>query len=188
MSNPPIFFRDASALQAWFTEHSAHGSELIVGFIKTHTGRATLTWPQAVDEALCHGWIDGVRTRIDPDHYKIRFTPRKSGSKWSAVNIKRVPELEAEGRMTKAGLAAFALRTEANSRTGSYEQQEFPELSPAEQAEFKQNKVAWAFYERLPPSYRRKVNWLIISAKLQATRTKRFAALVAACAEGRREY
>ena len=188
MSKPPIFFKDASALQAWFAEHSAHASELMVGFVKTHTGRATLTWPQAVDEALCHGWIDGVRTSIDVDHYKIRFTPRKPGSKWSAVNIKRVPELEAEGRMTKAGLAVFALRTEANSRTGSYEQQEFPELSAAEVLEFRKNPLAWAFYEKLPPSYRRKVNWLIISAKQQATRTKRFTALVAACAEGRRDY
>ncbi len=147
-----------------------------------------MTWPQAVDEALCHGWIDGVRTSIDADHYKIRFSPRKPGSNWSAVNIKRVPELEAEGRMTKAGLAAFALRTEANSRTGSYEQQEFPELSAAEVVAFRKNSLAWAYYEKLPPSYRRKVNWLIISAKQQATRTKRFNALVAACAEGRRDY
>ena len=184
----PTFFQDAAALRAWFAEHSAHASELIVGFVKTHTGRATLTWPQAVDEALCFGWIDGVRTSIDKNHYKIRFSPRESNSKWSAVNIKRVPELEADGRMTKAGLDVFALRTEANSRTGSYEQEEFPELSAAEVAAFKKNKSAWVFYEKLPPSYRRKVNWLIISAKLAATRTKRFNALVAACAEGRRDY
>ena len=188
MSAAPTFFKDAASLRAWLEEHGSQASELIVGFVKTHTGKATLTWPQAVDEALCFGWIDGVRTSIDENHYKIRFSPRKPSSRWSAVNIKRVPELEAEGRMTKAGLAAFALRTEARSRTGSYEQQEFPELSEAETAQFKKNKAAWAFYEKLPPSYRRKVNWLIISAKQEATRARRFSALVAACAEGRRDY
>jgi uncharacterized protein YdeI (YjbR/CyaY-like superfamily) len=188
MSVAPTFFKDATAWRAWLEEHGTHSSELIVGFVKTHTGRATVSWPQAVDEALCFGWIDGVRTSIDENHYKIRFSPRKPNSRWSAVNIKRVPELEAAGRMTKTGLAAFALRTEERSRTGSYEQKEFPELSEAETSEFKTNKAAWAFYEALPPSYRRKVNWLIISAKQEATRAKRFNALVAACAESRRDY
>jgi len=175
-------------LHAWFAQHGAHESELIVGFVKSHTGKATLTWPQAVDEALCFGWIDGVRTKIDSDHYKIRFSPRRQNSKWSAVNIRRVPELEAQGRMTQAGLVVFSFRTEANSRTGSYEQETFPELSAAEVAEFKKNHPAWVFYEKLPPSYRRKVNWLIISAKQAATRAKRFDALVSACADGRRDY
>jgi len=184
----PTFFKDATVLRAWFVEHGAHASELIVGFVKTHTGKATLTWPQAVDEALCFGWIDGVRTSIDENHYRIRFSPRKPNSNWSSVNIKRVPELEADGKMTTAGLAAFALRTEARSRTGSYEQEEFPELSAEELVEFRKCKSAWAFYERLPPSYRRKVNWLIISAKQETTRAKRFTALVAACAAGRRDY
>jgi uncharacterized protein YdeI (YjbR/CyaY-like superfamily) len=187
-SVPPIFFKDSAALRAWFAEHAAQAPELLVGFVKTHTGKATLTWPQAVDQALCFGWIDGVRTGIDESHYKIRFSPRKPNSNWSAVNIKRVPELEAEGRMTKAGLAAFALRTEARSRTGSYEQEEFPKLSSAELIEFRQNEPAWAFYEKLPLSYRRKVNWLIVSAKLASTRSRRFSALLAACAEGRRDY
>jgi uncharacterized protein YdeI (YjbR/CyaY-like superfamily) len=188
VSAPPAFFNDAAALRAWFAQHGAQASELIVGFVKTRTGKATLTWPEAVDQALCFGWIDGVRTSIDENRYKIRFSPRKPNSNWSAVNIKRVPELETEGKMTKAGLAAFALRTEAKSRTASYEQSEFPELSAAELSEFKNNKAAWAFYEKLPPSYRRKVNWLIISAKQEATRARRFAALVAACADGRRDY
>lgn len=188
VATTPCFFADAAALREWLQANGRHATELIVGFVKTHTGRATLTWPQAVDEALCFGWIDGLRQSIDENHYRIRFTPRKPNSRWSAVNIKRVPELDAAGKMTKAGLDVFALRTEARSRTASYEQKDFPELSVKEIAEFKRNKVAWAFYEKLPPSYRRKVNWLIISAKLQATRTKRFQALVEACAEGRREY
>ena len=186
MPTAPTFFATAQDLRDWLVQNGTKASELIVGFVKTHTGKASLTWPQAVDEALCFGWIDGVRHRIDDNHYKIRFTPRKAGSHWSAVNIKRMPELEAAGRMTKAGLAAFALRTEERSRKASYEQEQFPELSAAETKAFKKNKVAWAFYETLPPSYRRKVNWLIISAKQQATRDKRFQALGAACAEGRR--
>jgi uncharacterized protein YdeI (YjbR/CyaY-like superfamily) len=187
VSADPIFFLTAEDLRHWLALNGAKTSELVVGFVKTRTGQACLTWPQAVDEALSFGWIDGVRHRIDDNHYKIRLTPRKPSSHWSAVNIRRVPELEAQGRMTKAGLAAFALRTEVKSRTASYEQEKFPELSAAETKEFKKNKAAWAFYEKLPPSYRRKVNWLIISAKLQATRDRRFQALVAACAQGKRD-
>jgi uncharacterized protein YdeI (YjbR/CyaY-like superfamily) len=182
----PVFFATPHEFRAWLCAHAATASELIVGFAKAHTGKASITWPQSVDEALSFGWIDGVRTRIDDEHYQIRFTPRKAGSHWSAVNIARVPELQAEGRMTPAGLAAFALRTVEKSAKGSYEQTEFPELSAAETKVFKQNKAAWAFYEKLPPSYRRKVNWLIISAKQQATRDKRFRALVADCEAGRR--
>ena len=186
MSTEPTFFASADHFRQWLSAHGTDATELVVGFVKTHTGRAPMTWPQAVDEALCFGWIDGVRHRIDDDHYRIRFTPRKTTSHWSAVNIKRVPELEAEGRMTPAGLAAFALRTEARSRKASYEQDGFPELSPEQTKAFRKNKAAWAFYEKLPAGYRRQVNWLIISAKQQATRDRRFAILVAACAEGRR--
>ncbi len=184
----PVFVHDAAAFRAWLAEHGAQASELVVGFVKTHTGRAQLTWPQAVDEALCFGWIDGVRTRIDDAHYKIRFTPRKPSSHWSAVNVQRVAALEAAGRMTPAGLAAFARRSEARTATASYEQPEFPELSAAEVAHFRQNARAWAFYAQLPPSYRRKVNWIVISAKRAATREKRFLALVQACADGIRAH
>jgi uncharacterized protein YdeI (YjbR/CyaY-like superfamily) len=187
MAARPTFFSDVAAFRAWLEKHGDQVPELVVGFVKVHKGQAAMTWPQAVDEALCFGWIDGVRARIDESHYQIRFSPRKPGSSWSAVNIKRVPELEAAGRMTRAGLAAFALRTEAKSRTASYEQKEFPQLSEAETTECKSNETAWAFYEKLPPSYRRKVNWLIISAKREATRIRRFRALMAACAAGQRD-
>jgi uncharacterized protein YdeI (YjbR/CyaY-like superfamily) len=186
MRGDPIFFADANELGRWFAQNGATCPEVVVGFIKTHTGRAELTWPQAVDEALCVGWIDGVRQRIDDERYKIRFTPRKADSRWSAVNIDRVSALRAEGRMTQTGLDAFAKRTEAKSRTASYEQEKFPELSDTEIKEFKKNKAGWAFYQKLAPSYRRKVNWIVISAKQPATRERRFKALVAACAEGRR--
>ena len=188
MPDSPTFFAGATAFRAWLEKHGHNASELIVGFVKTHTGKATLTWPQAVDEALCFGWIDGVRTRVDDDHYKIRFTPRRPTSLWSAVNIKRVAELEAAGKMTKAGRDAFARRTEARSATASYEQVEFPELSASEIAYFQQNAKAWAFYEKLPPSYRRKVNWVVISAKRAETRERRFLELVEACADGIRHY
>lgn len=188
MPATPTFFPDAVAFRAWLAMHGNSASELVVGFVKAHTGKARLTWPQAVDEALCFGWIDGVRTRIDDDHYKIRFTPRKPSSNWSAVNIRRVAELEAEGKMTTAGLEAFSRRSEARSATASYEQEEFPELSATEIAHFRQNARAWAFYEELPPSYRRKVNWVVISAKRPATREKRFHELVQACSDGVRHY
>jgi uncharacterized protein YdeI (YjbR/CyaY-like superfamily) len=188
MTAEPIFFATAEDLRVWLEHHGAEASELIVGFVKKHTGKAGLTWPQAVDEALCFGWIDGVRHSIDDQRYKIRFTPRKPGSRWSAVNIKRVPQLEAAERMTLAGRVAFAHRTDAKSKTASYEQEHFPELSAAEIRQFRKSKTAWTFYEKLPPSYRRKVNWLIISAKQPATRDKRFRALVEACAAGRRDH
>src|SRR5262245_2400459 len=123
MRGDPIFFADAKGLGRWFAQHGATCAQLVVGFIKMHTGRAGRTWPQAVDQALWLGWIDGVRQRIDDERYKIRFTPRTTGSRWSAVNIDRVSALQAEGRMTQAGLDAFAKRTEAKSRTASYEQQ-----------------------------------------------------------------
>ncbi len=188
VSSDPIFFPNAASLRVWLIEHGRHKSELIVGFVKIHTGKAGRTWPQAVDEVLCVGWIDGVRTSIDENHDKIRCSSRKPRSRWSAVNIKRVPELEAAGRMAKQGLAAFARRTEARSSPGSYEQENFPTLSPSEVVEFKNYDAAWSFYEKLAPSYRRKVNWLIISAKQEAIRRKRYLALVTACAKGRREY
>src|SRR4029453_15546791 len=149
MRGDPIFFADAKELAHWFAQNGPTSTELVVGFIKRPPGRHGLTWPQAVDEALCVGWIDGVRQRIDDERYKIRFTPRKTGSRWSAVNIDRVSALKAEGRITQAGLDAFAKRTEAKSRTASYEQERFPELSDTEIKEFKKNKAAWAFYQKL---------------------------------------
>jgi uncharacterized protein YdeI (YjbR/CyaY-like superfamily) len=154
--------------------------------MKRHTDATSMTWPQAVDEALCFGWIDGVRRRVDDDRYQIRFTPRKPGSTWSAVNIDRFAELQKEGRVTPAGLAAFEQRTEKKSRTYSYEQAESPEFNPAETKAFKRNKPAWAFFEALTPSYRRKMVWWIISAKQETTRQKRFGSFVRACAECRK--
>jgi uncharacterized protein YdeI (YjbR/CyaY-like superfamily) len=114
MSQEPTYFRNSEALRRWFAKNVATAHELIVGFYKTHTGKPSITWPESVDEALCVGWIDGVRHRIDAERYKIRFTPRKPGATWSAINIKRVAELKAEGRVKPAGLAVFEQRSEAS--------------------------------------------------------------------------
>jgi uncharacterized protein YdeI (YjbR/CyaY-like superfamily) len=186
MSDEPIYFADGEAFRRWLEANASTAVELAVGFVKRGTKTAGLTWPQAVDEALCFGWIDGVRRRVDAERYQIRFTPRKAGSTWSAVNIDRFTALQAEGRVTPAGVAAFEQRTERKSRTYSYEQAESPEFSPSETKAFKQNKAAWAFFESLSPSYRRKVTWWVISPKLAATRKKRFATFLKACSEGRK--
>lgn len=182
----PVFFRNADEFRRWLVANSCSAVEVAVGFVKAQRKSGGLTWPQAVDEALCVGWIDGVRHRIDENRYQIRFTPRKPGSNWSAVNIRRVPELQAQGRMAPAGIAAFAARTEAKSRTASYEQELLPDLSVTEIRAFKRQAAAWSFYQALPASYKRKVTWWVISAKQAATRERRLAKLLSACAEGRR--
>jgi uncharacterized protein YdeI (YjbR/CyaY-like superfamily) len=185
--NPKLtYFASAQEFRRWLAAHAATASELLVGFRKRHADATAMTWPQAVDEALCFGWIDGVRRRVDADRYQIRFTPRKPGSTWSAVNIDRFAELQTQGRVTPAGIAAFEQRTEKKSRTYSYEQAESPEFNPTESKEFKRNKPAWEFFEALPPSYRRKMIWWIISAKQTTTQQKRFASFVRACAECRK--
>lgn len=186
MPTEPKYFEDAAALKRWFSKHAATAEELVVGFMKASTSLASVSWPEAVDEALCVGWIDGVRQRIDDKRYKIRFTPRKPSSNWSAVNIKRVGELKAEGRMRPAGLAAFARRTETKSRTASYEQETAPELTDTEVKQLKQANGAWAFYQALPASYKRKVTWWVVSAKQESTRIKRLSRLIEACAQGKR--
>jgi uncharacterized protein YdeI (YjbR/CyaY-like superfamily) len=183
---PPAatYFAEPGALRDWLRSNAHAMAELRVGFYKLGSGRASITWPQAVDEALCVGWVDGVRHRIDEHRYQIRFTPRKSTSIWSAVNIERVRVLSEEGRMQPAGLAAFARRVEKKSRIYSYEQAEASVLSPTELKAFKRTMSAWAFFEAQPPGYRKLVLWRIVSAKQQSTRERRFAALVAASAKG----
>ena len=186
MAGEPVYFSHPAALQQWFAQHAGEASELIVGFMKKDSGHPSITWPEAVDEALCVGWIDGVRHRIDEERYKIRFTPRKSGSHWSAVNIKRIAVLKAEGRLTPAGLAAFEKRTEAKSMQAAYEQPTMPELSDIELGMLRQNAGAWTYYQALPPGYLKRVLWWVVSAKQAVTRDKRFGLLVKACEEGRR--
>lgn len=182
----PVFFATAAEFRAWLARHAATESELVVGFYKVGSGQPSMTWPESVDEALCVGWIDGVRTRIDEQAYKIRFTPRKATSTWSAKNIARVRVLESEGRMQEAGRKAHAMRRDAKSRIYAYEQQQSAELEPAEVALFRRNKAAWKFFEAQPPHYRHKVVWSIVSARRPQTRQARLARLIEASQHGER--
>jgi uncharacterized protein YdeI (YjbR/CyaY-like superfamily) len=157
---------------------------LIVGLYKKSSGKPSITWPQAVDEALCFGWIDGVRRTIDDERYEIRFTPRKAGSNWSAVNIQRAKQLVRLGRMQPAGLRAFARRDEAAARS-SYEQRSAPALGDGEEREFRRNEHAWTFFQKQPPSYRRLAVFWVVSAKREETRRSRLATLIDDSAHGR---
>src|SRR5687768_6850141 len=185
MSDKIRFFKTPADLRRWFARHRDTETELWIGYYKKDSGRPSVTWPETVDEALCVGWIDGIRKRIDDVSYKIRFTPRRTGSIWSAVNIGRVAVLKAEGRMGAPGLAAFADRREYKSGIYSYEQrpQELPE--PYLSA-IRKNQRAWAFLEAQPPSYRKLVAWFVVSAKKDETRATRLQRLIEACAAGKR--
>ena len=182
----PVFFKDAAALRKWISRNGRRSSELLVGYMKRGTGVASVTWPESVDEALCVGWIDGVRRRIDDRRYQIRFTPRRAGSHWSNINIRRVGELRKAGRMKSAGLAAFAARSKARSGRASYEQRKTAKLSARDVKEFKRHARAWKYYGSVKPGYKHLVNFWITSAKRPETRAKRLGILIAACAQGKR--
>jgi uncharacterized protein YdeI (YjbR/CyaY-like superfamily) len=181
----PTFFETPEQFRAWLHAHHQVEKELWVGFHKVGSGRPSITWPQSVDEALCVGWIDGVRKRIDDESYVIRFTPRKPGSIWSAVNIRRMGELQAEGRVLPAGLAAFEKRRDDKSAIYSYEQRKSAELPPEFEERFRSNAAAWDFFQRQPPWYRRTATHWVTSAKKPETREKRLATLIADSAAGR---
>ncbi len=180
------YFESPEQFRRWLERHHARATELWVGFHKRATGRPSLTWPQSVDEALCFGWIDGIRKRVDEERYVIRFTPRKTGSTWSLVNVRRVAVLTDEGRMHAAGLAAFAARIEAKSGIYSYEQPTPATLSPEEEARFRKRATAWRFFESQPPWYRRTAIRWVTSAKRAETRARRMATLIEDSGEGRR--
>jgi uncharacterized protein YdeI (YjbR/CyaY-like superfamily) len=181
-----MFFETGDEFAAWLEKHGADRSELIVGYYKRGTRRPSLSWPESVDAALCFGWIDGVRKRIDEHSYQIRFTPRKPQSIWSAINVERVRILRREGRMREAGLKAYSYRREAKSKIYSYEQKKAAALEPSEKNRFRKDKAAWKFFEAQPPGYRHQMIWRIISAKRPETRERRLAALIKACQEQRR--
>jgi uncharacterized protein YdeI (YjbR/CyaY-like superfamily) len=168
--------------RAWLEAHHASETELVVRFWKVGTGKRCMTWSESVDEALCFGWIDAVRRRIDDDSYTIRFTRRRPTSIWSRVNVAKVAALEAEGRMTDAGRAAFALRRE--DRTGVYSAEN--PLAEIDESPLRADPAAWEFWQKQPPSYRKAVAHWVTSAKRPETRTKRMAELVADCAAQRR--
>jgi uncharacterized protein YdeI (YjbR/CyaY-like superfamily) len=166
-------------------ENHDQAQEVWIGFYRKDSRKGGITYPQAVDEALCFGWIDGIRKRVDEASYMNRFTPRKKGSNWSAVNIQRVNELIAMGRMQPPGLAAFNLRDAAKAQPYSYERSE-RRLPEEYEAQLKANPAAWEYWQQQPPSYRRTASWWVISAKQETTRRKRLAVLIAESASGQR--
>lgn len=182
----PKFFASAAEFHAWLESHAATAPELLVGFWKVDSGRPSMTWPESVDEALCFGWIDSVRRRIDDHAYQIRFTPRKPTSIWSAVNIGKFEQLSAQGRMTEAGARAYAHRTEGKSVVYAYEQAAQSELTASEIRAFKRAKPAWAYFEACPPSYRKVLLHWVTGAKKTETRAARLQKLIEACKDGKR--
>jgi uncharacterized protein YdeI (YjbR/CyaY-like superfamily) len=179
------FFRTAAEWRGWLAANAAAEREVWVGFFKRGTGEAGITWPEAVDEALCLGWIDGRRQSVDAVRYRIRFTPRTATSIWSTVNVARVAELEAEGRMQPAGREAFARRRESRSGIYSHEQAGEPELDAEQRARFEQHAGAWEFLHAQTASYRKAALWWVINAKRPETRARRLDSLIADCSAGR---
>ena len=179
----PTFFETPAAFKAWLKEHHETAKELLVGFRRTKSGLPSMTWPESVEEALCFGWIDGVRKSLDETSYVIRFTPRRPKSIWSAINIRRAGELTRLGRMRPAGLEAFRARTAERSRVYSFETKP-RDLAPAYARRLKANRAAWTFFQAQPPWYRRTSRFWVMSAKKEETRLKRLATLIACCAKG----
>jgi uncharacterized protein YdeI (YjbR/CyaY-like superfamily) len=180
-----VYFETAADFRSWLEAHHTTETELWVGYHKKATGRPSITHPEAVDQALCFGWIDGVRRSVDADSYTNRFTPRTARSNWSAVNIKRVGELIELGLMTPAGLRAFEARDPSRINVYSSEQHAVA-LDPAYEEQLRANAAAWAFFQAQPPSYRRPAIHWVMSAKKEETRLKRLATLIDDSANGRR--
>jgi uncharacterized protein YdeI (YjbR/CyaY-like superfamily) len=179
-----MFFKSPVDFRTWLARHHANAKEAWVGFYKRSSGRPSITWPEAVDQALCFGWIDGVRKRIDDTRYTIRFTPRRPTSIWSIVNVKRVGELTNLGLMRSAGRVAFAARDPMRSGRYAYEQRR-PTLSRRYAQVLRTNKKAWAYFQRRPPWYQRTASHWVMSAKKEETRRKRLATLIEDSAHGR---
>ena len=177
-------FKTAAEFRSWLEKNAASEKELWIRFFRRSSGKPSITWPEAVDQALCFGWIDGIRKSFDDVSYINRFTPRKPKSNWSLVNIKRVEELKKLGSMTPAGLEAFKHHDRAQAQRYSYEQQRG--LGAAYERVFKANKKAWAFFQAQPPGYRKAAGWWVMSAKQEKTRLRRLETLIADSESGRR--
>lgn len=173
----PLYFPTSKDFRDWFQSNYQDQSELWVGFYKKATGLPSITWPESVDQALCFGWIDGIRKSIDDKSYKIRFTPRKAQSHWSGVNIKKVKELKKLGLMTPAGLRAYNRRTKAKSRQASFEQGKV-ELRKDFEDKLMKNTKAWNYFKEKSPSYQKQTIWWVMSAKKEETQIKRMNVLI----------
>lgn len=181
----PRFFKTPAHFRKWFEKYHATIPELWVGFYKKNSGHASITWPESVDQALCFGWIDGIRKNVDEVSYTIRFTPRRKRSTWSSVNIRRVKELIELGLMTPTGLDAFQRRKENRSGIYAYEQRS-AELETSFEKRLRENKEAWRFFYAQPAGYRKQIGWWLLSAKKEETRLKRLEKLIEESANGRR--
>ena len=186
MPTQPTFFATPDEFRAWLAANRDAEPELLVGYHKKGSGRPSITWPESVDQALCFGWIDGVRRRVDDTSYSIRFTPRRARSIWSAVNIARMKELIAAGLVHPAGLAAFEQRADERSAIYAYEQRRGAAFDADAEREFRANPAAWTFFEGQPPSYRQTAIYWVVSAKKDETRRRRLATLIEDSANGRR--
>ena len=183
MDGEPIFFENQNHFRDWLREHHQTETELWVGFYKKATGLPSLTWSESVDQALCYGWIYGLRRSINDKSYKIRFTPRKPTSNWSAVNIKKIAKLKRKGLIRKAGLDAFEKREKSKSRVYTYEKAAV-DFADAYESEFKNNKKAWNYFEKSTPGYRKQVIGWVMSAKKEETQNRRLQILIKHCDAG----
>ncbi|MEM7370555.1 MAG: YdeI/OmpD-associated family protein [Bacteroidota bacterium] len=181
----PTFFETGAEFRDWLVGHHTSEKELWVGYYKKASGIPSMTWPESVDQALCFGWIDGIRKSVDAVSYKIRFTPRNPKSIWSAVNIKKMALLTQQGLMTPAGLALFDKRIEEKSRIYSHERKT-AKLPPEYSKKIQANLKAWEYFSNMPPGYTKtSVHW-VISAKREETRLRRLAVLIESCEQGRK--
>ena len=181
----PVFFSDQNKFRKWLAKNHDSASELLVGFWKVGAGRPSMTWSESVDQALCFGWIDGVRKSLGPEAYTIRFTPRRPKSIWSRTNIEKIERLTNDGFMRAAGLAAFEKKEDHRSAIYAYENRP-KEFTPEHETQFRKNKKAWKFFIEQPPSYRRRMIFYVSTAKQEATRSNRLEKLISASKEGKR--
>jgi uncharacterized protein YdeI (YjbR/CyaY-like superfamily) len=185
LETKPTFFATQENFRKWLIKNHETATELVVGFYKVDSGKPSMSWSQSVDQAICFGWIDGVRKSIDDKSYLIRFTRRKPTSIWSAINIKKVEELKKQGLMHPNGISAFEKRKEHKSKIYTYEKEPV-KLSADFEKKFKANKKAWTYFQSLPPSYHRSaIDW-VMTAKQQATSIKRLNELINDSEAGRK--
>ncbi len=183
----PIFFNDQSEFRMWLEKNHEKETSLLVGFYKVGGGNKSMTWEQSVDQALCFGWIDGVRKSIDSERYQIRFSQRKPSSTWSAINIRKMEMLEKQGLVYPAGLAIFQNRTESKSRIYSYEKAAV-KLSPEFEKKFMAHSIAWNYFQALAPSYKKvSIHW-VMDAKTESTQLKRLEELITDSAHGTNKW
>ncbi len=181
----PKFFKTANDFREWLEKNHSKKTELLVGFYKVDSGKPSITYDESVEQALCYGWIDGVRKSFGPDSYTMRFTPRKPKSNWSAINVERVKKLLAKKLMRPAGIAAYEKLDDKKVKVYSYENAPTA-LDEVAEKKIKKNKAAWEFYQSTPPSYKKMIAWWISNAKQEKTRESRLQKLIEACEKGKR--